>query len=73
MVELTKARINGCLGKNTYPNREDAEIVSRVECETRGVKLRVYPCEFGYHFHLTKRPRGFVKNRSKRNRNKLYL
>ncbi len=73
MVELTKARVNGCLSKNRCPNRERAEFVKRVENEKRGVKLGEYHCQFCYGFHLTKKPKGFVKNRNQKNRNKLYL
>ena len=72
-MELTKARVNGCLSKNSYPNRECAEMEARVGYEQRGVKLRVYPCQYGFHFHLTSKPKGFVHNRKKRVRCKLYL
>ena len=56
MAELTKAQVNGCLSKNRYPSREYARMVGRFEYEKRGVQLRVYLCDYGYHFHLTKKP-----------------
>ena len=73
MMELTKARVNGCLSEKRYPSEEYAKMVGRIEQEKRGVRLRVYRCQFGYHFHLTKRPKGFVNNRNKKNCRKLYL
>jgi hypothetical protein len=56
VVKITKARSNGCLSKNSYRNREDAIRVANFRHEVAGVELRVYPCQFGYHFHLTKKP-----------------
>ena len=73
MRKLTKARVNGCLSKNKYPSMEYAKAVARIEHEKRGVKLREYLCQFGHHFHLTKRPKGFVNNCNKKKRRKLYL
>lgn len=55
MKNLAKARINGCLIKKRYPSKSYAEMVGRVERRKRGVTLRVYHCQFGDHYHLTKK------------------
>lgn len=73
MMELTSARFKGCLSKNSYPSRDYAESVMRVEHDKRGVKLRVYPCQFGFHFHLTSKPERVSKSRKQRDRHKLYV
>jgi hypothetical protein len=44
-----------CLTKRRYPSAAMAERVAAKCAESRGVKLRVYPCAVCQGYHLTRR------------------
>ncbi|MBQ6461208.1 hypothetical protein IJI91_01485 [Candidatus Saccharibacteria bacterium] len=50
--------------KISYPTREEAEVAARVAEYDHHIKLEVYKCEYGDHWHLTSI--NFQKNKHKR-------
>lgn len=56
-LKLNKIQIDKCwVGegqKNIYRSREEAEVATKVAEYDYGIKLGIYKCEYGEHWHLT--------------------
>ena len=39
--------------KNIYRSREEAKVAAKVAEYDHGIKLGIYKCEYGEHWHLT--------------------
>ena len=39
--------------KNIYRSREEAEVAAKVAEYNHSIKLGIYKCEYGEHWHLT--------------------
>jgi len=53
----------GCLEKERYTMRQEADQVARRALENRKIVLFVYPCKFCMGYHLTSRPPGGAHDR----------
>ena len=50
---MPKRCMVGEAAKIIYATREEAEVAAKVAEYDHGVKLGVYKCEYGDHWHLT--------------------
>lgn len=51
-------RRKSCTGKRVYHTRAEADMAKREQIRKGGLTgfLNVYPCRFGSHFHVGRRP-----------------
>lgn len=47
-------RLKSCLAKRQYPDSDEAARVAGIEALRRGVKLKIYKCPYGDHWHMAK-------------------